>query len=33
LSGLAQDEALKTILAADLTAVKKEVQELQGFLS
>jgi similar to spore coat protein len=33
LSGLAQDEALKTILKDDLTATKKEVQDLQGFLS
>lgn len=33
LSGLVQDEALKTILDADLTATKKEVQDIQGFLS
>ncbi|WP_053364595.1 hypothetical protein [Bacillus sp. FJAT-27251] len=33
LSAAAQDEALKTILSADLTAARKEVQELQGYLS
>jgi similar to spore coat protein len=33
LSGLAQDDSLKKILTADLTAAKKEVEELQGFLS
>ncbi|PLR85777.1 MULTISPECIES: hypothetical protein [Bacillus] len=33
LSGMAQDNELKQILAADVTASKSEIQQLQGFLS
>jgi similar to spore coat protein len=33
MSGLAQDQELKTLLNQDITTTKEQIQELKGFLS